>query len=585
MKLQNAQKPVNVLVIDIESDSLDTSKAKMKWFGAYSYIDEKYYLLDFTQKKQIQKLLDRHGILISFNGKAFDKVILENNGYNIYKYINHIDLWEISAPRGNRDRVMYNKNKLAEMGFGHIKNYKLKTIIKTLGLDVVGKGDIDYNIFKKNKWSAKEIVEIKKYLKKDVELTKKLFEWFQQQYEPLRKFLPLSSQTKLKHINSSAASLAYQIICHQTNLPYIYSDNPEKRNQFLGAHEIFNRKKQYKGNLICLDFSSMYPHCITMGNLFSIQDKGWDGKGYFNIKGFVNEKKQGPIEEVLRNLLLERLKAKNAGDAIKSKAYKILINAVYGISGAPKFKSLYNKFTPGNTTSMGRTIIKKLAKTLEEHDFEIIYGFTDSIYCKIPKESSEEELMYVVNKFVEEVKSKVPFPADTFKLEVESRMKFMWFNTRKSYLYVTDKNKIVIKENILNKNTPKVIMKVFKEYMEPKIIKELAVNFGKKELIDLVKAELKKDLKLSATEYKTSELKTYTSKTSIHYQISEKYGEGTHLLIPNKAMIGIGRGKGSKKTKPIRYCSIEEFKENKLKISDISLKRLLANLKPFVKKT
>ena len=398
----------DVLVYDIEADGLDIEKTKLKYFGCYSFIDNKYYLLDYNQKPAIQRLLDRHRVFVSFNGKGYDNKILENNGYNIKKYSIIIDLWELSAPRGNRGYGDYNKNKLAEMGFTHLKDYKLKTIIEVLKLDKTNKGDIDYKIFKKNKWTSKERKEIEKYLKQDVVLTKKLFEWFESQYDPIKKFLSEKGQRNYKHLNSSAASLGYQIICHQTDMPVEWDDKT-KRKSFFGAHEILNRKKKYVGNLISIDFASMYPHCITMGNLFSIEEKGWNGNNYFKIKGFTENKTQGKIEIVLGNLLRERLKAKKSKDKIKSKAYKIIINAIYGLSGSPLFKSMYNEFTPSNTTSMGRTIIKKLAKTLEEYDFEIIYGFTDSVYCKIPEESNEEELMYVVDKFIDEVKSNVPF--------------------------------------------------------------------------------------------------------------------------------------------------------------------------------
>ena len=35
----------DVLVYDIETDSLDVKTAKIKFFGAYSYINDEYYLL------------------------------------------------------------------------------------------------------------------------------------------------------------------------------------------------------------------------------------------------------------------------------------------------------------------------------------------------------------------------------------------------------------------------------------------------------------------------------------------------------------------------------------------------------------
>ena len=48
-------------------------------------------------------------------------------------------------------------------------------------------------------------------------------------------------------------------------------------------------------------------------------------------------------------------------------------------------------------------------------------------------------------------------------------------------------------------------------------------------------------------------------------------------------MIGIGKAKKTKKQpQPVRYCSIQEFIDNKLKIEDIELKRLIQHIKPFI---
>lgn len=575
----------DVLIYDIETDSLEIETAKVKFFGAYSFIDNEYHLLMGSEVKEIKALLERHRVLVSFNGKAFDNPILTNNGYEIEdKYKIFIDLYEISAQKGHGDFGHYNKNKLVQMGID-IKSFTLKNIINILKLDDTGtKGDIDYKIFQKDEWTQDEIKEIKIYLKQDIILTKKLFEWYEQQFQPLKGMLSEKSQRNYKHIVSSLSSLAYEIICNKAGLKVEWGEKePGMRHSFDGAHHINPRKEKSKGNIVNIDFTSAYPHALMMGNLYSKAEEGWNGDGYFNIKGIYNNKEQGKIEQALKGILLERLKAKKAGDKVKSNGYKIVINSLYGLTGNPVFKSIYNPVAAADCTSMIRTCLKKLAKTLEEYDFEVLYGFTDNIIVNIPQESNKEELMYIVKKFIEEVKSHVSFPMDTFNLELETEMKFIWFVAKNCYLYVTNKDEIKYKSTLLNTNTPKVIMQVFENYMKPKIIKELDVNFTEKELLEQIKIELKKDVSLAAEEFRVIDVNEYKSKTSIQYQVSEKYGMGNHYLIPNTAKVGIGKQKGTKKIKPIRYCSMEEFNSKKLAIEDISLKKLIDNLKPFLK--
>jgi len=352
----------DVGIIDIETDSLDTTKAKLKWFGMYSYIDDEYYLLPCTEEDKIKQLLQRHRVFVGFNNKEFDNPIIKNNGYNIdYKVL--VDLLEMSGQKSNSEYGKNFKNKLIQMGID-IKSFSLKNIIEVLKLDDINKGDIDYKIFQKDKWSKKETIEIKKYLKQDLILTKKLFEWYEEQYEPLKKFLPSKLQRNFKHLTSSLSSLSYQIICNKAGLKLEWGER-ELGKSFPGAHHIEPRWDRVKGNIVNIDFTSAYPHALMMGNLYSPSKKGWNGKPYFNIEGTYNNKKFGKIEAALNDILLERLKAKKKGDKIKSQAYKIIINSLYGLTGNAIFKSLYNPTTAADCTHIVRTWLKKLAKTLE----------------------------------------------------------------------------------------------------------------------------------------------------------------------------------------------------------------------------
>lgn len=570
------------MVYDLETDSLNTSKANIKWFGAYSYIDDEYYLLEYSKNiKKIKELIQRHKVLVGFNNKEYDNQILDNNKYDLkYKVI--VDLLEISAPKG-ASYAPNNKNKLTQMGID-INKFSLKNIIKVLKLDDTNKGDIDYEIFKKDKWDKKQTIEIKKYLKQDIIITKKLFEWYDEQFSPLKKFLSLKAQNNFHHLTKSLSSLSYEIICNKADIKLEWGERTPGTKSFSGGHHINPRWNKMKGNIVNIDFTSAYPHALMMCNLYSPAEIGWHGYKYFNIEGTYENTIQGDIELALKDVFMERLKAKKAGDKLKSNAYKIVINSLYGLTGNPIFKSIYNQTTASDCTHIVRTWLKKLAKTLEENGFIVLYGFTDNIIVKIPKYLDEKRLMIVVKYFINEIKKNVSFPMDTFDMELEKRMKFIWFAAKNCYLYVTDKDKIEYKSTLLNKNTPKVIMKIFDEYMKPKIIKELDVKFGKDELIGEINTRLEKDLELASEEHKVRDKSEYKVESSLQYQISDAYGAGQHFLIPNSADIGVGRGKSTKKKKAVRYCTIEEFKENKLSIEDIDLRKLVAHLKVFTKK-
>jgi DNA polymerase elongation subunit (family B) len=410
----------NILVYDIETDDLSVSDAKMKWFGAYSYLHNEYYLLEFPKdKKEIVDLIKEHKVLVSFNGKAFDNPIIDNNlklNENIFEYKVLVDLYEISASSSaGRDYGKFNKNRLAIMGY-RLKNFTLKKIIEELKLDkdIGTKGDIDYTVFQKDTWTNEEVSEIKKYLIQDIDLTISLFQWYHSQFKPLMKFLPKKEQDNFLYIKASLASLAYNIVCNKAGLPVEFGEKPEIRTKsFEGGHHIESKQDLVVGNILEFDFTSAYPHAILMGNLHSNvkeEKEGWNGDGYYTLDGKYNKTTRGKIELALQDIFLERLKAKKEGDKPKDKSYKIVINSFYGLVGNPVFKSVYNRNTASDCTSIVRTWMKKLAKTLEVNEFTPIYGFTDSIFVLIPKHLRKEHAVLIVDKFIEEAKSHLPFP-------------------------------------------------------------------------------------------------------------------------------------------------------------------------------
>jgi len=265
-------------------------------------------------------------------------------------------------------------------------------------------------------------------------------------------------------------------------------------------------------------------------------------------------------------------------------AYKVVINSFYGTLGRDCFLTFYNPVAAGDCTKMIRTIIKKFAKTCEENGFRVIYGFTDNVVVSIPKESSKEDLMIMVDAFVKDVKNNVPFPMNTFGFEVDKEYKFICIFEKNCYLWVDKYGNVGNTKTLLDKNTPQIIMDVFNNFMCPKIIKNLDVDFTEEELTNYIKEVLKDNVLAAAKLYNVKPLNTYKSKTSKEAQISKLYGEGQHTLIPNLKGIGMGKAKSTKKKIGVRHCSINEFEKNNITYEDVDVSKLLDELKRFIPK-
>ncbi|GAG96329.1 unnamed protein product, partial [marine sediment metagenome] len=280
-------------------------------------------------------------------------------------------------------------------------------------------------------------------------------------------------------------------------------------------------------------------------------------------------------KNILLKLLKERVEAKKQGNKELALALKVPINSIYGILGNPTFKNVFNSVAAANCTRIGRELLKRYAKTLDVAGFSPLYGFTDNVYIGIPKGLTETDLEELTTHYINLIKKEAPSNIDSFDLEVNEKIKFMWFIRKQDnqYLYVTTNDEVKIKGGLFDKNTPVSINQLFEKYIKPKIIKELDISFTKEELITKLLESINKNPLLSAEEYTVKNISSYKVETSLHYQISNKYGEGKHLLIPNDAGVGVGRD--------INYCTLEEFNQSKLSIENIHIAKMMRYIEPF----
>lgn len=547
-------------IIDVETDSTDSNVAKLKYFGGLDCDTGEVTMLPYTANIQITDYIKKHKVLIGFNLKGYDVKVLENYGVSLkYKVI--VDLYEALAPPGDNGYGAKNKDRLSDINPGlKFMNYKLKTIIQTLDLDDEGKGEIDYNIFKKDEWDNKEKEEIEKYLKQDLLIEHKLFQWYRNIFKPLEKYLKKEDVDKCKHLTCKSGGLAYKFVCSRTAIQEEYSDSEtasklrKESPRIEGGHHIHPRWEKVRGNIICRDFVSHYPTILV---------------GYQLHKQNVND----AIELILN----ERLEAKAKKDKVTALALKVPLNSIYGICGNVWFKNVYNPIAALECTRIGRELLKRYAMSLDVAGFIPLYGFTDSVYVGIPKGLSDKDLNVVTDYFIEQTKKEFVKPLDNYGLGIDKVLKFMWFIDKKdnNYLTVDKDNKVNVKGALFDKNTPSCITELFETYIKPKIINDLDVNFKEEELLNELNKILKDNPELSAQDYSCKELSTYKLKTSLNAQISERYGPGVHSLIPNTAGVGVGRND------KLKYCSLEDFNEHNLSFEQISIDRMKSYIKPF----
>lgn len=183
-------------------------------------------------------------------------------------------------------------------------------------------------------------------------------------------------------------------------------------------------------------------------------------------------------------------------------AYKITANSLYGQIGA-RTSSIYLKDIAACTTATGREMIM-LAKDFVETNYnaEVIYGDTDSIFCKFPLKDENGNSVYgkdalpyaiEIGKHVE--KNIVKIMPDPQKLNYEKSMYPFILFSKKRYvgnLYENDINKFKQKSMgivLKRRDNAQIVKKIFGGVIDIILNNQdlqLSIEFLQEELNDLV---------------------------------------------------------------------------------------------------
>ena len=587
----------DVLVYDIETYStydLENehekyiADAKAKWFGCYSYQSKaqgKYYCFKVLGNEHlIKQILSEHKVIVGFNSVEFDGAILKNKANNLWPEGYHIEL-------DTQDILVRRRGKLMKYAF---PSESLKNVAKVMNLPVE-KGEIDFMIFAKDSWTTEEEEEIKKYLKRDVELTKLMFDKLYDYWVPFTKLLSKKNIDNWSWIQCLEGSLAYKWFCHITGCAEEYGEKGPKTE---GGGRVIEPTVLEETDVIYVDVVSLYPHAYAMFNLLGEVSAftlgSWHGNDVFKVQGWYSIKEQHIAAKEISRMLKERLvlKKEDPNNPMQY-TYKILLNSFYGANRSQMFKNLYTPNSGADCCYLGRQIQIIMEKMMAERGYRTIAGDTDSIFLKhkdgkIPYEQIKKDLQEVTDF----IKANVPFPLDTFNIEVEAIINYIMFvkdkkekekTLKKNYVYIKYKvgktpEVVIMGLPIKKANATALGPMIFKKYIEPRMVTENKGKFEKDWIVSLVKKELKENLELTAQEYNCNRFEMYSQagKKSLSAQISKAYlnnSNGKIKLIKNTRIGKVGSN--------YRYCTLEEAKQANLGISELDLEKVYNELSPF----
>jgi len=345
--------------------------------------------------------------------------------------------------------------------------------------------------------------------------------------------------------------------------------------------------KKYKGAIVVnpdpgihfdvtvLDFASLYPTIIKIWNLSYetmncthaeckdrklIPDtKHWvctKNAGLMSILvGFIRDIRVSWFKPKTKDTSLDQ-PTRNFYEVIQS-ALKVVINASYGVFGASHFP-FYCPPLAEATTAIGREAITKTIEKCNEMGVTVIYGDTDSVFLKNPKQEQIKELIKWSDK---ELK---------IDLDVDKTYRYLALSDRKkNYLGVYHDGSVDVKGLLGKKrNTPPFLKNLFNKIVGilSEIKSEDDIDSAKNRIEDIVQdiySKLKKrELLLEDLQFRVQlnkNLDQYVKTTPQHVKAARLLVEKKGVELGAGDLISFVKTKGSVGVKPIELAEISEI--------------------------
>ena len=567
-----------VIILDIETNSLDVDTGIARVVGVRTNKSQKVHCIWAHDFDRLRKAIRKSEHVVTYNGNKFDIPVLMNSVNKLFKYESsitgkHLDLYDVVTAREQTFGVKF------------LDGFSLDAVCKTLGLSRK-QDDFDYKLLYKeyDELTSQEVELIEKYLTQDINITYELYQFIEDMYAPLAEFLPKKDVKRKNYIKSSMGATTYKIVCHMSGLEPLYSGDDGSGEGYKGGHVFTPIREETTGNIKVVDFTSAYPHAYMQGNLYTKCTGCTKGNCEFRFTGgttpdghvlklqgkYCTKYGMGVKERVIQKLFLMRLDAKTKikqGDGDINylqklqHALKIVINTIYGISGAPKFLNTYDVDTAADCTRICRFNLIYMHSALSDFGHECLYGDTDSLFLNCYEDVTDDILQGHLDIVLKNLKSIYPFPQDTFKIDIEYSLDFVGFFKddhgfkKKRYIMVFTDGSVKAKGigMVVRRDCSKLSRKIWDDHAQQYISEHMTHKIPS-HVIDMWVSDLvEADITIAATEFNVKPLDHYSSMSSIQAQISSRLGEGKHILIKNVREVGIG---GS-----VKYATLEQAAE------------------------
>ena len=201
-------------------------------------------------------------------------------------------------------------------------------------------------------------------------------------------FLCLRSQLtglELDRMGGSVAAFVNLYLPKLHRAGYIAPNRPQDGGLASPGGYVMQSKPGLYQHVLVLDFKSLYPSIIRtfkidpLGLIEGLKAPQTAIPGY---RGAVFDREKHFLPDIITSLWQQRDRAKQAKDALRSQAVKILMNSFYGVLGSGGCP-FYDTRLASSITLRGHDIMQTTAKWIIEAGYDVIYGDTDSTFVAL----------------------------------------------------------------------------------------------------------------------------------------------------------------------------------------------------------
>ena len=329
-------------------------------------------------------------------------------------------------------RVILDGPPVLRGNFYSFENFKLDTVANELlgvGKDISSDGGS--KVAEIEERFAHDKPALAKYNLLDCKLVTQIFEKTQM-LELLQKRTMNSGLLLDKHGMSSAAFDFFMLPkVHRAGFVAPNVTDIQRESHAAGGF-VLDPEAGVHDDVIILDFKSLYPSIIRT---FFIDPYSRLMAEFDSVKTPTDHsfsKTNNILPAFIKELMEKRAQAQRQNDQPLSMAIKILMNSFYGVMGSPGSR-FYHADLPTAITGTGQWLLKECIRYFEERNLKVLYGDTDSVFVKIPKEEAERWEIYgdkLVSEFNEHLGSKLKreFDVDSYLvLECEKYFQKIFF--------------------------------------------------------------------------------------------------------------------------------------------------------------